>query len=129
MITNRTLGPLLLCLVGIAGLAIGAASSTSGPTPEGAQTLMVTSSLGATSAVLFVLDGDSRRLAAYEAIPGANGGLRLLGARRIEHDLLLARYRDLSEMSPDTLREHYEAEGTAPAGGAVQQPASGDSDR
>jgi hypothetical protein len=78
---------------------------------EGASdVLLVTSSLGANSAVLFVVDPQSRRMVAYEATPGPDGGVRLLGARKIEHDLLLSRYRDQSELTLDQLRERYESE-------------------
>jgi hypothetical protein len=77
-------------------------------TREGAvenRPLLVTSSLGVTSAILFVLDPTTSSLAAYEAIPGENGGLRLLGARKIEHDLELKKYHDRSEYSYDDLKE------------------------
>lgn len=67
--------------------------------------LMVTSTLGATSAILFILDPTTSNLAAYEAMPGENGGLRLLGARKVEHDLELKKYRDRSEYSFDDLAE------------------------
>ena len=88
--------------------------------------LMVTSTLGATSAILFVLDPATTNLAAYEALPGENGGLRLLGARKIEHDLELKKFRDLSEYSFDDLKAR-KLEGAAPktpnekAAGASEQ--------
>lgn len=95
----------LLAGLGALGLARLPARATS---PSGAGEsgpLLVTSSLGATSAILFVLDPTTRNLSAYEATPGDNGGLRLLGARKIEHDLELAKYRDRSEYSYFDLRD------------------------
>ena len=105
--------PLLVaafCL--LAGFALARIASPSprpdGPAVEGGG-LIVSSSFGATSAVLFVVDPVTRSLAAYEALPGEKGGVRLLGARRIEHDLELAKYRDLSEFSYFELRDRKAA--------------------
>jgi len=73
-------------------------------TPEGADRgLLIHSTIGGASAFLFVVDPQTRNLAAYEATPGENGGLRLLGARKIEHDLELKKYRDLSAYSAEEL--------------------------
>jgi hypothetical protein len=99
------LAPLTLALIaGLAGLGLGRLPAARAQAEQGGP-LLVTSSLGATSAILFVLEPATRFLAAYEATPGENGGLRLLGARKIEHDLELARYRDLSEFSYFDLRD------------------------
>ena len=99
---NKTIAMVLAaCLLGL-GLARVPTSR------EGAvdnRPLLVTSSLGVTSAILFVLDPTTSNLAAYEAIPGENGGLRLLGARKIEHDLELKKYHDRSEYSYDNLKK------------------------
>ena len=92
----------LVLLSGLAGLGLARLPSAEG---GNGGPLLVTSSLGATSAILFVLDPSTRYLTAYEASPGENGGLRLLGARKIEHDLELAKYRDLSEFSYFELRD------------------------
>lgn len=83
-----------LCLFGAAGRS----------TPEGkSSTLLIHSTIGGASAFLFVVDPETRNLAAYEATPGENGGLRLLGARKIEHDLELKKFRDLSAYSSEEL--------------------------
>lgn len=108
MTSARTGRPVLLVLLLLAlGFLVGATS----PIPRQADLgpLLVTSSLGATSAVLFVVDPDSGTVASYEATPGETGGLRLLGARRIDYDLRLSKYRDQSEFSFSELREQYEA--------------------
>ncbi len=91
----------------LAALGVIAWKSASSPAPG--SPLIATSSLGASSAVLFLVDPDSRTLAAYEAIPGEEGGLRWLGARKIDHDLKLTKYRDFSEFSYSELREQYDA--------------------
>jgi len=109
-IDRRILGGILLVLVtgALVGVSPLGESADSEPQAVKAAPLLVTSSLGATSAVLFVLDPESRTLAAYEAVPGTEGGLSLLGARKIDHDLRLTSYRDLSEFSHADLREQYE---------------------
>lgn len=93
----------LLLGAGLLGLGIARFQAT-GEGAVGNRQLLVTSSIGATSSILFVLDPATSNLAAYEAIPGENGGLRLLGARKIEHDLELKKFRDLSEYSFDDLK-------------------------
>jgi hypothetical protein len=117
---------LLLTLgAGLLGLGIGRVPMIREGAGENRQ-LLVTSSIGATSSILFVLDPVTTNLAAYEALPGENGGLRLLGARKIEHDLELKKYRDLSEYSFDDLKAR-KLEGAAPktpnekAAGASEQ--------
>ncbi len=87
---------------GLIGLGL-ARSPMEGEVARGS--LLMTSSIGATSSIAFILDPVTMNLAAYEATPGDNGGLRLLGARKIEHDLELVKYRDLSEFSFFDLRD------------------------
>jgi hypothetical protein len=97
---------LAACCLGFAGF-----SSPGQPAAVEDAGLLVTSSIGATSSILFVVDPASRTLAAYEAVPGAaeGSGLKLLGARKIEQDLKLLRYQDLSEFSYNELKERYES--------------------
>ena len=106
--------PLLVILLGLLGaLTLGLAIGPQEPQPaedDPETPLLVTSTLGATSALLFVVDPRTRTLAAYEAFPGEEGGLRLLGARKIEHDLHLTRYRDASEYSFAELEERLLAQ-------------------
>ncbi len=111
MLPRRRIG--WCVFLGLCLLAISAAAWSPADPAQGSRRLLVTSSLGATSAILFVLDEDSAILSAYEAIPGKeeSGGLRLLGARKIEQDLLLTRYHDLSEYSYTQLKESYEKSG------------------
>ena len=74
------------------------------PSPsEHGSNLLIHSTIGGASAFLWVVDPETRNLAVYEATPGENGGLRLLGARKIEHDLELKKYRDLSAYSAEEL--------------------------
>jgi hypothetical protein len=93
--------------------------------PLDTRPLLVHSSLGVTSAILFVLDPTTSNLAAYEAIPGENGGLRLLGARKIEHDLELKKYHDRSEYSFDELSERKQKD-AANRGVEEKPPAGGE---
>jgi hypothetical protein len=113
--TSREKVLLSTLAAGLLGLGLARVPTTGGGR-EGAvdnRQLLVTSSIGATSSILFVLDPATCNLAAYEALPGENGGLRLLGARKIEHDLELKKYRDLSEYSFDDLKARKQ-EGAAP---------------
>ena len=97
----------LILVAGLAGLGIGRlpAAPAAPPRPPVMGELLLSSTIGATSAFVFILDTMTRNLAAYETTPGENGGLRLLGARKIEHDLELAKYRDQSEFSFFDLRD------------------------
>jgi hypothetical protein len=116
----------ILMVLGAALLGLGLARlPVSREPPQDTRPLMVTSSLGATSAILFILDPTTSNLAAYEAMPGENGGLRLLGARKIEHDLELKKYRDRSEYSFDDLSERKQKDA---AGRSVDEkpPAGGE---
>lgn len=110
-LTSPRIGIALLLGVAavLAGGVVSSAASRQEATPR-SDLLLVTSSLGANSAVLFVVDPTTQRMAAYEAIPGDGGGVRLIGARKIQHDLLLSRYRDLSELTLEQLRDRYQSE-------------------
>jgi hypothetical protein len=111
---RRRPGLIATLVVAVAAAALGMGLARA-PQERPPGPLLATSSLGATSAVLFLVDPQTRSVAAYEAIPGESGGLRLLGARKIEHDLELAEYRDLSEFSFFDLREKKkEADGARP---------------
>jgi hypothetical protein len=118
-VTDRRLVVLCAILAGCLAFSFGARSGAQPSAPGAAQDsgggLMVSSALGATSALLFVVDPDTRTLAAYEAIPGQEGGLRLVGARKIDQDLRLTGYRDLSEYSHSEFKEQFEK---GPSGGA-----------
>jgi hypothetical protein len=123
-VTSRNLTIGLVLGAGLLGLGLARLPTTR----EGAvdnRPLLVTSSLGVTSAILFVLDPTTSNLAAYEAIPGENGGLRLLGARKIEHDLELKKYHDRSEYSYDELKERKQKDATI-KGVDEKTPASGE---
>ncbi len=89
-----------LCLL---GMARWSDSDTERRDDAAGSKLLISSTIGATSAFLWVVDPETRNLAVYEATPGDAGGLRLLGARKIEHDLDLAKFRDRSEYSFEEL--------------------------
>ncbi len=56
--------------------------------------------------MLFVVDPGVKRLVAYEAIPGPDGGLRLLGARKIEYDLGNEYVAHLAKLHPSFYNEY-----------------------
>lgn len=116
----------LALLLGAALLGLGLARMPIPRDPSAdARPLMVTSTIGATSAILFILDPTTSNLAAYEALPGENGGLRLLGARKVEHDLELKKYRDRSEYSFDDLSERKQRD-AANKGNEEKVPPNGE---
>ena len=99
-----------ICLLGFAGRS----------TPESSShgELLISSTIGGASAFLFVVDPATRNLAVYEAMPGDSGGLRLLGARKIEQDLELKKFRDLSAYSAEELQKMKGAAGNEQESGA-----------
>jgi hypothetical protein len=87
----------------IAGLVLVGFAGRSTPETGSHGPLLISSTIGGASAFLFVVDPATRNLAVYEAMPGESGGLRLLGARKIEQDLELKKFRDLSAYSAEEL--------------------------
>lgn len=79
--------------------------------------IAVTGSYGVGTSVLFVIDTQSRQLAVYEARGGSpdSAKLFLVGARRIDLDLQLQGYNDLSEFPYERLQGMFERRGDAPA--------------
>ncbi|MSR46045.1 MAG: hypothetical protein EXS13_03095 [Planctomycetes bacterium] len=115
---------LLLVAVALVSLVGFARWPEPSPSVRGSN-LLIHSTIGGASAFLWVVDPETRNLAVYEAMPGENGGLRLLGARKIEHDLELKKYRDLSVYSAEELARlkgvidtrAIDTGATAPSGG------------
>jgi hypothetical protein len=118
---NTRATPLLATILA-ALLLLGFAARSTPEESRGA--LLIHSTIGGASAFLFVVDPVTRNLAAYEATPGENGGLRLLGARKIQHDLELKKYRDLSAYSAEEL-EKLKGAIEADAGAAAKEGRSG----
>ncbi len=89
--------------------------------------LAVTGSYGVGTSVLYLIDTNSKQLAVYEARGGTESmrRLTLVGARRIDLDLMIEGYNDESEFSYDSLRKRFGDAGSAAipprseAGGAV----------
>jgi len=96
----------------------GGAQQTPGPQPPQSQTPMMVGASGASAdsnnrmiavtgvdltgqSVLYLVDTQAMQLACYQATGGAGGtqGIKLVGARRIELDLLLDGFNDKTEDS------------------------------
>ena len=79
--------------------------------------IAVTGEFGNGTSALFVIDTKTRHMAVYKSDNGKS--VELIGARRIEHDLKLVSYRDLSQPAFNPLRMEREfrefSEGRAPA--------------
>jgi hypothetical protein len=70
--------------------------------------IALSASIGGGASAVYYFDTEANRLCVYQYTNGSKGGLRLLAARSIEWDLKLETYRDLSEKSPQEMREAYE---------------------
>ncbi|MEZ5965347.1 MAG: hypothetical protein R3F56_16055 [Planctomycetota bacterium] len=72
--------------------------------------IAVTGSYGVGTSVLYVLDTVHKQLAVYEARGGSPDSAKvfLVGARRIDLDLQLEGYNDLSEFNFDQLKRKFE---------------------
>ncbi|MFO1051742.1 MAG: hypothetical protein U1F36_05975 [Planctomycetota bacterium] len=77
--------------------------------------LAVTGSYGVGTSVLYVIDTNTKQLAVYEARGGTESMRRitLVGARRIDLDLMIEGYNDESEYSYDALRRRFSESGHA----------------
>ncbi len=75
--------------------------------------LAVTGSYGVGTSVLYLVDTKSRQLAVYEARGGSEAQRRLVlvGARKIDLDLMLEGYNDRSEYDYRRLRRVFENRG------------------
>lgn len=68
------------------------------------------------SSILYLVDTEQMRLAVYQANGGSAStqGVKLVGARRIDLDLLLDGLNDESEYTYKELREEFERQGILP---------------
>jgi hypothetical protein len=80
-----------------------------GMTDSNRRSIAISASVGSGQSVVYYFDTEAQRLCVYQYTGGPRGGLRLLAARRIEYDLKLEQYRDLSEKTPQEMREAWEA--------------------
>jgi hypothetical protein len=101
------------------GVGSGVTISTS-PTPRQARTaaqtasdsnsnnrfVAVTCPIGSGESVLFLLDSESEQIATYRF--ERRKGLEFLAARKIDYDLKITGYQDISKYSRDEIRREYE---------------------
>ncbi len=95
----------------------GASSSSNGM-------IAVTGSYGVGSSVLYVIDTNTKQLAVYEARGGSPNASRvfLVGARRIDLDLQLQGYNDLSEHNYEQLQRKFAGLEKASKSSAADNP-------
>lgn len=86
--------------------------------------IAVTGSYGVGTSVLYVLDTVSKQLAVYEARGGSPDSAKvfLVGARRIDLDLQLEGYNDLSEFNYEALKRKFEGRDRPPRERPVDRP-------
>jgi hypothetical protein len=89
--------------------------------------MAVTGSYGVGTSVLYLIDTETKQLLAYEARGGSRSMRRLVlvGARRIDLDLQLIDYHDVSEYTRDDLRQNFLKSAKDGAGGQVPAQAGG----
>jgi hypothetical protein len=97
---------------------------SSGSSAAGNGLIAVTGSYGVGTSVLYVIDTQTRQMAVYEARGGSPDASRLfmVGARRIDLDLQLEGYNDLSEYDYPSLRRKFEDRDKPDASSAVDNP-------
>lgn len=89
--------------------ARGIVNPGTGTSDSNGRAIALSASVGGGASVVYYFDTEAERLCVYQYDVTSRGGLRLLAARSIEWDLKLMSYRDLSEKSPEEMREAYEA--------------------
>jgi hypothetical protein len=62
----------------------------------------VTSPVGSGESILFLIDSENDQLLAYRFL--RRKGLQLVGARKIDYDLKISEYKDLSEFTRDDMK-------------------------
>lgn len=78
----------------------------------------VTSPIGSGESVLFVLDAKTDQLAVYQYV--RRKGLRFVAGRKVDYDLKISGYQDISEFSRNEMRRLYEKEKSRAAAEAVK---------
>ena len=78
----------------------------------------VTSPIGSGESVLFVLDAKTDQLAVYQYV--RRKGLRFVAGRKVDYDLKISGYQDISEFSRNEMRRLYEKEKSREAAKAVK---------
>jgi hypothetical protein len=84
--------------------------TTSSPTASDSDSnnrfVAVTSPVGSGESVLFLIDSEKEQIAIYKF--DRNKGLRFLAARKIDYDLKIDGYQDMSEFTRSELRQEYQ---------------------
>jgi len=78
----------------------------------------VTCPIGSGESVLFVIDAKTDQLAVYQYV--RRKGLRFVAGRKVDYDLKISGYQDISEFSRGEMRRLYEKELSRQAADAVK---------
>lgn len=87
------------------GTGSGAGSDTSSDSDSNNRFVAVTCPIGSGESVLYVLDAKSEQIVVYRYL--RRKGLEFLAARKIDYDLRVKGYKDISEFARDDLRTEY----------------------
>ena len=94
--------------------------TTTGPTASDSNSnnrfVAVTTPIGSGESVLFLVDSKKEQIALYQF--DRNKGLKFLAARKIDYDLMIDGYQDMSEFTRAELKKEYQkqvAQGVAQA--------------
>ncbi|MHC4549132.1 MAG: hypothetical protein ACYTEZ_10165 [Planctomycetota bacterium] len=78
----------------------------------------VTSPIGSGESVLFLIDSESEQIAIYRYRRGK--GLEFLAGRKIEYDLRISGYQDISEFTHDEMKQLYQKQAAKEAAKALK---------
>jgi hypothetical protein len=85
-------------------------TTTSSPTASDSNSnnrfVAVTSPIGSGESVLFLVDSEKEQIAIYKF--NRNKGLVFLAARKIDYDLMIDGYQDMSEFTRSELKQEYQ---------------------
>jgi len=99
---------------------LGSSSTTASDSNSNNRFVAVTSPIGSGESVLFLVDAKKEQIAIYRF--DRNKGLKFLAARKIDYDLRIDGYQDMSEFTRSELKKEYQKQ----AAKAAAEAAKGD---
>ena len=105
------------------GVGGGVTSETASDSNSNNRFVAVTCPIGSGESVLYILDAKHEQVVLYRFL--RRKGLEFLAARKIDYDLRIKGYKDISEFSRDDLRAEYHKQIARDAAKAVKEEKGG----